>query len=109
MPATITVLYPNEADAKYDFDYYVNSHLPMAAAKWKSSGCKSWSATKYHATPDGKEPKYSFAGILVFESIDAVNKALASAESPSIMQDVPNYSNKQPVILVGDETKTAAA
>ncbi|EFQ35366.1 hypothetical protein CGRA01v4_06275 [Colletotrichum graminicola] len=109
MPASVTVLYPNEADAKYDFDYYVNSHMPMAAAQWKSSGCTGWSATKYQPTPDGKQPKYSFAGILVFESIDAVHKALASAETAAVMQDVPNYSNKQPEIMIGEDAKTVAA
>ncbi|KAK2058582.1 hypothetical protein LY76DRAFT_593149 [Colletotrichum caudatum] len=109
MPATLTVLYPNEADAKYDFDYYVNSHMPLAASQWKSSGCKSWSAVKYQPTPDGKEPKYSFAGILVFDSIDTIHKALASGDSATIMQDVPNYSNKEPVLIIGEEAKTAAA
>ncbi|KAK2015662.1 hypothetical protein LZ32DRAFT_602308 [Colletotrichum eremochloae] len=109
MPATVSVLYPNEADAKYDFEYYVNRHMPLAAAQWKSSGCTSWSATKYHPTADGKQPKYSFAGTLVFESVDAIHKALASPETAAVMQDVPNYSNKQPVLMIGEDVKSTAA
>ncbi|KAK1989137.1 hypothetical protein LZ30DRAFT_696520 [Colletotrichum cereale] len=109
MPFTVTVLYPNEADAKYDFDYYVNSHMPMAAANWKPSGCTSWSATQYQATPDGKQPKYSFAGILVFETVADIHKALTSAETATIMKDVPNYSNKEPEFLIGEVAKSAAA
>ncbi|GKT49814.1 uncharacterized protein ColSpa_09995 [Colletotrichum spaethianum] len=109
MPFTVTVLYPNEADAKYDFDYYVNRHMPLAAAQWKSSGCTSWTATKYQATPDGKQPQYSFAGILEFESIESIHKALASPETAAVMQDVPNYSNKEPVFLIGEDAKTTAA
>lgn len=109
MPVTVSVLYPNDADAKYDIDYYVNRHMPLAAAQWKPSGCLSWTVTKYQATPDGKEPKFAFAGILTFESLEAVHKALASPESAAVMQDVPNYSNKEPVFLIGEDLKTTAA
>ncbi|KAF4775358.1 hypothetical protein CPAR01_13708 [Colletotrichum paranaense] len=107
MPATVSVLYPNEADAKYNIDYYVESHMPMAAATWKSAGVKSWKVTKYSASPDGKQPKYAFAGILTFDSVESIHKALASPDTAKVMQDVPNYSNKEPVFLIGEDAKEA--
>ncbi|KAF4919085.1 hypothetical protein CGCVW01_v008226 [Colletotrichum viniferum] len=103
MPATVTVLYPNEPDAKYDIDYYINKHMPLAGSTWKAFGVTSWSVTKYAPGPDGAEPKYAFAGILQWDSVESVKKALASADTAKIMQDVPNYSNKQPILLIGDE------
>ncbi|TKW51595.1 hypothetical protein CTA1_2067 [Colletotrichum tanaceti] len=109
MTVTVSVLYPNEADAKYDVDYYVNSHMPMAAAQWKSSGLVSWTVTKYHPGPGGKESKFAFAGVLTFESLEAVHKALASPETAVVMKDVPNYSNKEPEFLIGEDIKNTAA
>ncbi|WYZ39772.1 hypothetical protein EsH8_IV_000113 [Colletotrichum jinshuiense] len=106
MPATVSVLYPNEPDSKYDVEYYISRHMPLAAAQWKSSGLKSWSVTKYQASPDGKEPQYVFAGILNFDSIESIHKALASPETQAVMQDVPNFSNKTPVFLIGEDAKT---
>ena len=29
----VSVMYPNSADAKFDIDYYVNSHMPMVKRK----------------------------------------------------------------------------
>ncbi|OHE92051.1 hypothetical protein CORC01_12632 [Colletotrichum orchidophilum] len=105
MPATFTILYPNEADAKYDIDYYVNSHMPLAAATWAAAGVKSWKVTKYAASADGKEPKYAFGGILIFDSVESIQKALTSPETAKVLQDVPNYSNKEPVFLIGEDAK----
>lgn len=105
MPATVTVLYPNEPDAKYDVDYYINSHMPLVGSTWKPFGMTSWSVIKYGPGPDGAEPKYAFAGILQWDSIENVRKSLAAPEAAKVMQDVPNYSNKQPLFLIGEEAK----
>ena len=29
----VSVMYPNSAGAKFDIDYYVNSHMPMVKSK----------------------------------------------------------------------------
>lgn len=36
MVYTVTVLYPNEPDAKYDFEYYFSHHLPLVDRHWKN-------------------------------------------------------------------------
>ncbi|TEA15695.1 hypothetical protein C8034_v002303 [Colletotrichum sidae] len=107
MPVTISVVYPNEPDAKYDVDYYINKHMPLAGSTWKSSGLKSWSVVKYVPGPDGAEPQYAFAGILQWDSLENFQKGLASPDTAKIMADVPNYSNKQPVFLIGEEAASA--
>ncbi|OLN85467.1 hypothetical protein CCHL11_08062 [Colletotrichum chlorophyti] len=107
MPVTVSVLYPNEPDAKYDIDYYINTHMPLAASTWKDAGVKSWSVHKYLPGPGGQESKYVFAGVLEFESVEAVHKALASPDSKTVTDDVPNFSNKQPTFLIGEHAATA--
>ncbi|WYZ37001.1 hypothetical protein EsH8_II_000507 [Colletotrichum jinshuiense] len=105
MPATLSILYPNEADAKYDIDYYQNSHMPSVGAQWKSAGATSWNVTKYVTGSNDKQPKYAFAGIFTFDSIEGIHKALAFPETAAFMDDVPNYSNKEPVFLFGEVSK----
>ncbi|KAJ0159526.1 hypothetical protein CTA2_9536 [Colletotrichum tanaceti] len=107
--ATLTVLYPNVAGAKYDFDYYINSHMPLAAAKWKPLGCLSWTVAKYQPDPDGQPPRYAFAGLIRFSSLEAVRKALASTETAELMEDVPNYSNQELQFLMAEDTETTTA
>ncbi|KAF6838246.1 hypothetical protein CPLU01_02607 [Colletotrichum plurivorum] len=106
MTVTVTVLYPNEADAKYDIDYYINTHMPLASATWKSFGVKSWSVHKYAPGPDGSEAQYVFSGVVVFESMDGVKQALASPDTATVTADVPNFSNKKPIFLIGEDAKT---
>lgn len=101
MPATLTILYPNEPDAKYDVDYYIAKHMPLVVSAFQKYGVTGWSVTRY----TGAEPKYFFAGHIQFTNIEDVQKALDSPEAAETMLDVPNYSNKQPVILMGEDAK----
>ncbi|TQN70027.1 hypothetical protein CSHISOI_05455 [Colletotrichum shisoi] len=109
MTATLTVLYPNVAGAEYDFDYYIKSHMPLAAAKWKPSGCLSWTVAKYRPGPDGAPPRYAFAGLIRFSSLEAIHKALASPATLELMEDVPNYSNQELQFLMAEDAETTAA
>ena len=34
----VSVLYPNEAGKKFDFDYYQNKHMKLVRERWGSMG-----------------------------------------------------------------------
>ncbi|WYZ41963.1 hypothetical protein EsH8_V_000858 [Colletotrichum jinshuiense] len=108
MPATYSIFYPNDADAKYDIDYYINHHMPSVGALWKSAGATTWNVIKYATSPSGKQSKYAFAGIITFDSVEGIYKALALPGTAAFLDDVPNYSNKEPVILIGEVAKETA-
>ncbi|OLN86556.1 hypothetical protein CCHL11_08522 [Colletotrichum chlorophyti] len=102
MTITITVVFPNEADAKYDIDYYVNKHMPLIQERWGQYGVKSWSVTKFQNGADGSAPLYAFGSTVSWDNLDQIKSAFAGPEAAEIMGDVSNFSNKQPIFLTGE-------
>ncbi|RMJ16838.1 hypothetical protein CDV36_003471 [Fusarium kuroshium] len=101
MTFTITVLFPNEPDAKYDFDYYVSKHLPLIQERWGKYGVKSWSATQFTSGLDGSPSPYAFGSVVEWENADQIKTAFEGPEAAEIMGDVANFSNKQALFLLG--------
>lgn len=101
MAFTVTVLFPNEPDAKYDFDYYVSKHMPLIQEKWGKYGVKSWSATQFTNGLDGSPSPYAFGSIVEWEDESQVKIAFAGPEVAEIMGDVANFSNKDAIFLLG--------
>ena len=101
MSAHATVLYPADADATFDLDYYLKTHMPLVAEKWTPYGLKSWSVVKYNPGPDGSKT-FSYAALLTFESPESIGKALGSEETKEVLGDVQNFSNKSPSFYTGD-------
>lgn len=92
----VTILYPRTDDSTFDMDYYTGTHMPMLADAL-GDACMNWGAA---AMADGK---YAAMGWAVVSSQDAFNGAMAE-HGAKIMGDVPNYTNVQPELLVGEIT-----
>ncbi|KAL1845681.1 hypothetical protein Daus18300_014468 [Diaporthe australafricana] len=105
MSVTVTVLFPNEPDAKYDYDYYVNKHMPLMQRLWGKYGVKDFSVTKFTAGPDGSEPKYAFGSTTSWDSYNQIKTAFAGPEVGEIFEDVHKFSNKHGVFLYGNVSK----
>lgn len=105
MSVTVTVLFPNEPDAKYDYDYYVNKHMPLIQSLWAKYGVTGFSVTKFTAGPDGSEPMYAFASTVYWGSYDQIKTTFAEPEVGEIFEDVHKFSNKHGVFLYGNVSK----
>ena len=101
MATTITVLYENVGDATFDLDYYMAKHMPLVEEKFKPFGIKGWRVLKAVGTPFGGKPLYSVIANLEFDAADQFRAAVA-AEGGTVFGDVPNFSNKDPVVVIGD-------
>ena len=101
MATTITVLYENVDDATFDLDYYMAKHMPLVEEKFKPFGIKGWRVLKAVGTPVGGKPLYSVIANLEFDAADQFRAAVA-AEGGMVFGDVPNFSNKDPVVVIGD-------
>jgi uncharacterized protein (TIGR02118 family) len=102
MSASITVLFPNEPDAKYDIDYYKTHHMPLIEKLWGHFGITSWSVTTFTTGPDGSDPAFTFGSTVNWVSAGAIETAFAHESVQKIMQDVPNFSNKPGTFLFGN-------
>ncbi|GKZ32806.1 hypothetical protein AbraIFM66950_002433 [Aspergillus brasiliensis] len=105
MAYTITVVFPNDADAQYDIDYYTNVHMKLIEKHWSKYGLKSWSVTKFLPSLDGAAPVYAVGSQVHWESEEGMKKAFESPEVAEIMGDVSRFSNKKPVFLIGETVK----
>lgn len=102
-PCAVTVLYPNESDATFNMDYYLKSHMPMVAEEFGPYNFKGYSVLKLNGTPDPNTPSpYSVQATLNFASTKDFEEALG-AKAEKVLGDIPNFSNKGPVLMVGDQ------
>ena len=103
----VTVLYPQVEGATFDLDYYLKKHMPMVMEKWKPAGMIGWSVNKFHATGDSSAPPYSIEAILQWPDLEKFQAAASTPAMGEIMGDIENFSNKQPVIMIGDVVGTS--
>jgi uncharacterized protein (TIGR02118 family) len=96
----VMVSYPNVVGAKFDFDSYLGTHVPLVEAKLRGHGLTGWTIDKgLSGGAPGMEPEFLVQAQLLFESIEAFKAAMES-EGAEIMADIPNYTDVQPQIQV---------
>jgi len=97
MPTVVTVLYPAEEGATFDLDYYLKTHMPLVQSKWGKYGMTGWHVC--HADPGAA---FSVMCTLYFETREKYVEASKDPATKEVMDDVSNFSNKQPIMLVGE-------
>jgi len=90
----MTILYPRTDDSTFDMDYYTSKHMPLLAERLGDS-CQGWGAA---AIAEGKYAAMGWAMVTSQDDLDATLKE----HGAEIMGDVPNYTNVQPDLLVGE-------
>ena len=101
MATTVTVMYENVDDATFDLAYYLAKHMPLVDAKFKPYGMSGWRVLQAVGTPTGEKPRFSIIATLEFATAQQFHDAVA-AEGGPVFGDVPNFSNKSPVVVIGD-------
>ena len=89
----LSVLYPATEGARFDHDYYRDSHVPLAAKAWNPARVE---------IDKGVNGPYVAAVHFVFESNDDLQAAFGSEQTAAIMADVGNYTDVQPVIQTSE-------
>lgn len=84
----LTVLYPPPVDPDHFRDYYVSTHLPLAA---KLPGLR---AMRHSVDVSGIEGASPFFAIWEgeFDSVADMAAALGSEQGQAVVADVPNYA-----------------
>ena len=90
-----SVYYPKTEGAKFDHDYYRDSHVPLAVQTW---GIDPSQVT----IEKGLDGPYEAAVHFAFDSTDALGAALASEGSGAVMADVANYTDIVPVVQTSE-------
>jgi uncharacterized protein (TIGR02118 family) len=97
----LSVFYPNTQEKKFDMEYYLNSHVPMVA-KTLGDALKDASYDKGLAGgAPGTPATFVAMANLYFNSIEEFGQAFA-ASAPTLMGDLPNFTNIEPVIQISE-------
>ena len=101
MSVRISALYPDGKDARFDFDFYCEHHLPLVLRLFGEHGCTRVEADRGLPGADGQAPTYIAVGHMEFDSVDGFKAAMA-ASGKRILADVPKYTNVTPVLQIGE-------
>ena len=98
----VTILYPNEQGKKFDFDYWVNTHVLMVQRLLGPMGLVKGELEKGVSDTDPNlPPRFIALGHLYFNTTDEVHAGF-SAHGREIMGDIKNYSDIQPQFQISE-------
>jgi uncharacterized protein (TIGR02118 family) len=93
----VNIFYPNKEGARFDLDYYLHTHMPMAIEKLGSS-LKSVSIEHgVSGVQPGTQPAYVVMCNYTFDSADAFLAAFLP-HAQVLQGDMPNYTDIEPVM-----------
>jgi len=98
----VNVMYPNQADSTFNWDYYLSNHLDLVKKCWGPMGLKGARVIKGVAgdEPDSDAPYLLIAQVL-FDTVGEF-EAAAAAHGEAIFGDVPNFTNIAPEVQVSE-------
>jgi uncharacterized protein (TIGR02118 family) len=89
----MSVLYPSGEGSTFDHDYYRDTHVPLCRSTW---GVERTEIDKGINGPN------TAAVHIFFDSMDAMQAAMANPGTAAIMADVANYTNIKPVMQISE-------
>jgi len=98
----VNVMYPNEAGASFNFDYYLNDHLALVKKLWGPMGLQGARVIKGLAGGEaGSDAPYLVIAQVLFNELSEF-EAAAKAHGAAIFGDVPNFTNITPQVQISE-------
>jgi uncharacterized protein (TIGR02118 family) len=97
----LTVLYPNDSDSKFDWDYYLGTHVPLAKEKIGPAVLSVSVDQGLAGGTPGEPPPYTAIFRMTFESLQSFQEAFGPV-APDLVADLPNFTNVQPTIQLSE-------
>jgi uncharacterized protein (TIGR02118 family) len=89
----LSVFYPSSEGSTFDHDYYREKHVPLAVRAW---GLTTADIDK------GVDGPYIAAVHFEFDSVEAIQAAMAAEATGEVLADVANYTNITPVLQTSE-------
>lgn len=98
----VSVLYKNAENARFDFDYFLNHHVALlkSIVGDKAAGMAVDQGIAGGPAPGTPAPFIAMAH-LFFDSTENFQAAMAQG-AEAIMNDIPNYTNCEPIIQISE-------
>ena len=92
----VSVMYPYQEGARFDFDYYRTTHMQLVEKHLKPFGLIKTGVDKGISGGGDAPPPYTCIGHLYFENRDSYEKGIAEA-GPILRGDISNFTDLTPV------------
>ncbi len=100
---TISSIYPKQEGCTFDFDYYLDTHMPMSMQRL--SAANGYRGVSVEFGVDIEEPKIESSYFAVchyyFDSLEDFMAAFAS-HAEELQGDIVNYTNVEPIIQINE-------
>ena len=97
----LTVLYPNLKGSRFDWDYYVNVHTPLAKKRCGNFVLK-WEIDRgIEGEGSGEPAPYQVAAYITLTSLEDFRKVMEE-HGKELKGDFPNYTNVYPQFLISE-------
>ena len=97
--STRMVTYTGAKESCFDREYYRTHHLPLVRRTWGPHGMQTISAffPVENEAVAGEDTGVIAACLCGFRDDDALRNALASSNTPEVMDDLQNFTDLKPV------------
>ncbi|GHG93682.1 EthD family reductase [Pseudodonghicola xiamenensis] len=99
MAVSLQIIYPASRGTRFDHDYYLGTHLPLVDSHM-GAHIDRVLVTKGIAGGPDVPPPYHAVATIVFADRNAMTAALRL--SGPVNEDVANFTDVQPQILIGE-------
>ena len=93
----VNIFYPNKEGGRFDLDYYLNNHMPMAIEKLGPSLRGVSIEHGVSSAQPGTQPAFVVMCNYKFDSVEAFLAAFMP-HAEVLQTDIPNYTDIEPVI-----------
>ncbi len=99
MAVSLQVIYPIKPDTSFDYDYYLSTHMALVG-EYMGPHVESTLVTKGLAGGPDTPPGFYAVATILFKDQGAFDAAMAV--SKPVLADIPNFTNSQPQMLIGE-------
>jgi uncharacterized protein (TIGR02118 family) len=97
----VTILYPNIPGSRFDFDYYLKTHMPMSIDRLGKAMSSITVERVVDPGPPWPKPPYVAICSFVCESREAFEAAFFP-HMEELQGDTPHYTDVEQLVLIGD-------
>ncbi len=101
----VTVLYKNSEGARFDFDYYVKTHLPLARERLRDFGIGRFEVDKGIEMHDGQKAIFLCIAHVEISSVESFKQGFEK-HGEELLADIPKYTNIEPEIQISEVVVT---
>jgi uncharacterized protein (TIGR02118 family) len=97
----VSVMYPNQPEARFDHEYYRDKHMPLLKARM-GAHCKFYTVDKGLAGGEPGAPATYVAMCHIHcDSVQAFESGFGP-HAQEIMADIANYTDLKPVVQISE-------